>query len=125
MKITEEEKELILRKREKDLEDSIYRSAISKCDLYYCSFDQMGCCGSGIMFVEEFDYSFVSKEDIEKALEKIKNIYDSYLVLKKGTKFVSYLENGVEEWYDDERFGIEGMENDWAEKYLTNFKQLR
>jgi hypothetical protein len=46
------------------------------------------------------------------------------LVIPKGTKFVCYIRNGKELWYDDINYGIENMDSKWAEKYLENITNV-
>lgn len=62
--------------------------------------------------------------DKEKA-EIIKDFTERFTkVLNKGDRFVCFLEDGRETWYDDEGYGVEAMDTDWANKYLENIKAL-
>jgi hypothetical protein len=47
-------------------------------------------------------------------------------LIKKGTKFVKiqFEEEDEGSWYDDTNFGIENMDDDWANKYLEKIEKI-
>jgi hypothetical protein len=35
------------------------------------------------------------------------------------------MEDGDELWYDDENYGIESMDDDWAKENLVNIREIK
>lgn len=106
MKLTEEEKELIIKHRKKEEAKKPKKIGFLKEDLYK---------------VEDLEYyiyeRFFSTSEKEQLIEHFKS--NIKLVLSKGSKFVCYIRNDQEQWFDDHNCGIEYMSEEWAAKYLN------
>lgn len=62
---------------------------------------------------------YLSKSDIESLNEEMFS-----MEVPAGTEFVCYLESGEESWYDTV-YGIEGMDAEWARKYLRDIQPYK
>ena len=122
MKLTEEEKQIILEKRrkkevekrEKEEVEKSKKIAYLKEDLYFCQND------FDVDFYDTFITKIVRDEIIQKITEQFK------LAVPKGTEFVCFIEkNGEESWYDNAGYGIEYCSSDWAKKHLINIKKMK
>ena len=47
------------------------------------------------------------------------------LACPAGTKFVCFIDEDGEAWYDDINYGIENMDADWAAKYLRDIQPIK
>lgn len=99
----------------KELEDRVVKIGYLKEDLY--DFHSNGN-GNGIVFRRNWAKLcwLNTKKEKENIIKDFKSRFE--LVLPAGTKFVCFLYEGREEWYDDVNYGLEGMDAAWAEKYL-------
>lgn len=120
MKLTLEEKELILKKRKEEddekpkkvgyLKEDLYSYANDRdCDLHFCSDLSM-------------DFWLATEQQKENFIKEFVEHFKR--VLKKGDKFVCFIVNGKEEWYDDVNYDVECMNKEWAETYLENIKSI-
>jgi hypothetical protein len=73
--------------------------------------------------MNNMEYWMVTKEEVDLFIATVEKLCCS-LDLKKGAKFICFLEDGGESWYDDVNYGVEGVGADWAEKHLTNIKKV-
>lgn len=116
MKLTEEEKQVILDKRKQENLEKPQKIAILKHNLYYIS-------NNYTSWLNNPDECFVSKKDINDLIKSIKENFE--LTITKGTEFVCFIEkNGQESWYDNENYGVECMSYTWAQEHLVNIKNL-
>jgi hypothetical protein len=71
---------------------------------------------------EQLDFWLFTKQQQK---EIIKNFTESFSkVLSKGARFLCFLDDGKEDWYDDVGYGVEAMDADWAAKYLEKIRKL-
>jgi hypothetical protein len=120
MKLTPAEEQVIKEMREKAEAQKPFREAFLKHDLY----DHLYLNGCYFQFKSPYEYDFhLSPEQVQEITDFFKGRF--HLLLKKGARLVSYIEEGEEQWYYEENGVIEGVGNDWAEKHLENFKNLR
>jgi hypothetical protein len=100
---------------EEAAENCVKREGFLKEDLY--SYDKT--------VVSELEESGFLEFWLYTAKEKETIIFNSFaLVLKKGTRFVCFIDNGKESWFDDVNYGIEEMDAYWAGKYLENVRDV-
>lgn len=126
MKLTEEEKELILKKREEEEAKLPKFKANLKHDLF--------CINAGRpeirIHIRDIvnDYGWYTPQE---ALDKISKKFNERMqelsrpILKKGAEFVCYIENGFESWYDYEGWGVEERDSDWAKQNLENIRPYK
>jgi hypothetical protein len=118
LKLTPEEELLILEKRrQKELEeerDRPKKMGFFKEDkyLYYTS-----------RIESEGDYSELITKSKKDAL--VKKFLDNFVLIKAGTKFVCFIDDGIEFWFDDVGIGIEEEDADWAKENLTNIQDIK
>lgn len=121
MKLTKEEEELIMARRKEDEEKRAKKEGFLKKDLY--SYDISGrSCNLGFELESDTDFWLCDKETKEEWIKLFTEHFE--LVLKKGTRFVCYIEGGKELWYDDVNYGVENMDEKWAKEYLINIRPL-
>jgi hypothetical protein len=121
MKLTEEEKQIILEKRKQENWDRPKIQGFLRHDLTENPF--YGSSNFGKHFPPEY---YITKEEFLDGIEKIKKEFDDDLTISKGSRFVCYIdEDGTEEWYDGVNFGIEGMGEEWSKKHLENIRKIR
>jgi len=114
MDLTEEERELILAKREKEGYYKPKKVGFLKEDLWYLHKSS----SEWALLMRSFLYSTSEKEmliqDMNKCFE---------FMLPAGTKFYCYVDKNIEHWQGpgpDDVF--ESMTTSWAEKYLIDIK---
>lgn len=115
MEITEEEKNLILENRLLEEEGKPKKTAYLKHNLYFFSsksINSNGLCGS-----------FITKKEIDNYILSIRKSFKLYIV-PANTKFVCFMNNKKESWYDDYGYGIEKMSAEWAKIHLINIKNI-
>jgi len=118
LELTPEEELLILEKRrQKELEeerDRPKKMGFFKEDkyLYYTS-----------RIESEGDYSELITKSKKDAL--VKKFLDNFVFIKAGTKFVCFIDDGIEFWFDDVGIGIEEEDADWAKENLTNIQDIK
>lgn len=134
MKLKNNEIDLIINKREKNFYEKPYREAFLKHDLYACdSFDRCGLFVwyNELGFENNNDQNVIAftKEKVDEIIDILKNKFKPITELKRGTRFISFLEKNEdihdEIWFDDNGYGLEEMNFQWAEKNLENFNNLR
>lgn len=124
MKLTNKEKAIIENLRKEEEKEKPYREAFLKHDLWDCDcFDQYCDFDFSNPFKNNSGFPQLTEAEVKGLIKAFQDSFEK--VLEKGARFVSYIDDGEELWYDDEGYGIEGVDNDWAEKYLENFKELR
>lgn len=112
MKLTEEEKRLVLEKRKKEEIKLTKKIGYLKEDLYHFSLDDL----------QLELYYLVTQEQKEDIIKYFSNNFE--LVAKKGDPFDCYIEeDGRESWYDRE-WGIGGMSAEWANNFLENISNV-
>lgn len=94
----------------KEQEDKIQKIGYLKHNLYSLDTDDdlSASFREGLFCIEKSE-----KEEIEN---KVKSLFK--ITAKKNTKFVCFIIDGKECWFDDENIGIESMPQEWAEKNL-------
>lgn len=117
MELTDEEIEIINKKREEQ-SDGITRRGTLKYDLYYLAerYPEIRIGLGDIIAVHGWYFEEKVKSMImERVIEYINE--SCSISIKQGTPFVKFGNDG---WYDDDDdgIGIEGMDDEWAEKHL-------
>lgn len=113
MKLTEEEKELIIEKRKKEELNKPYKIGYLAHDLYYRLGEDR----------HKFDNWLFTQSEYEAEILSFK---DRFELIEKGTEFTGYLNaDGNEEWYDCGPGCIEVYGRDWADKHLERIKIVR
>jgi len=119
MKLTKEEREVILKLRKEQDENSPKKRGYLVKDLY--SYPCSDCDFTPI-FESSEPFWLCDKNQIDKWKQEFDENFKK--VLKKGAEFVCYIINNEEHWYDDENYGVEDMNASWAKKYLSNIKDI-
>jgi len=111
MKLSPEEKQIILKIRQKQENLKPKMTATLIEDLFYLN-ERIA-----------IDPVFYSKSKKENIIENIQ--YNFQLACKAGAIFDCYIEeDGRQSWYD-RVFGVEAMPEAWAKIHLTNFKPVK
>lgn len=64
-----------------------------------------------------------SEADVNVLVDKFRSLFE--VIVKKGTKFVCYVYDGEESWYqDEESYVMEDMSAEWAKKHLENIEDV-
>lgn len=121
MKLSKEEEQLILERRQQDDSDKVKRVGYLNRDLY--QYDVANACS--LSFRADSDKLFWLCDEKQKKKWKKKFNEHFKLVLKKGTQFVCFIWNGKENWYDNVDYGIECMDDKWALEYLENISDVK
>lgn len=99
----------------KEAENKVAKVGYLKCDLYNFNSD---ASWNGICFKKSTDFWLYTEKTKDKI---IKEFIDRFsMVLPKGAKFVCFVIDGEDQWFDDVNYGVEGMDAKWAEKWLEN-----
>lgn len=114
MKLSEEEKKVILEMRKKKEDDKPKKIGFLKEDLFTISPNEDA---------HIFSNWILSREEKQKEIDEFINNFQ--LACPAGTKFVCFIDDGNESWFDDINYGIENMDNDWANKYLKDIKFIK
>lgn len=100
-------------------EDKIRKKGYLKHDLYNFNTDHY----QGMVFRKPWgSFWLLTKEQQDKLIEEFKSRFS--LVLKEGAEFVCYIVDGKEEWYDNENYGVEGVDETWAAEYLRGITKV-
>lgn len=119
--LTKNEWDVILEMRKKEDLESPKKSGVLKHDLYY-RYD-IECLLESISRDICVNWDMFCFNGIITDIKSELNSLEPYV--KSGTTFSCYLDaDGDELWYDDINCGIEDMDSAWAEKYLTDIKEL-
>lgn len=131
MKLTKEEKEIILAKRREEEKrrkeeenNKPQKVGFLKHDLFFINSRYPEVRFNIQSFVDKARGWWLEKraiEDIAKEMEK--EMFD--LKAPAGTKFVCYVDDGEEVWYDDNNIGLEEMDADWAAQHLEKIEDIR
>ncbi len=115
MKLTKEEEAVVLAFRKKAEENMPIKEGFLKEDLYeYVNDDD---------WMDNIPFWLYTIKEKNKAIKEVSNSFKK--VLKKGTRFVCFLDKGAESWYDDPAiFGVEDMDEKWAKLYLENIRKI-
>jgi hypothetical protein len=120
MKLTSEEKQLILEKRAQEEASKPKKHGVLKHDLYGLSIRSPELRINISDIVEDQMGYFVTAQSIKAIFEKVKEEIEADTPdAPKGTKFDCYIDDGEELWYDAEGIGIEEVDSEWAKKHLT------
>lgn len=99
----------------KEQENVVRKVGYLKCDLYNFQSDRNG----SINFSASWgSFWLKTKEEKDDLIREFKSRFEK--VLKKGTKFVCFITDGEECWFDDENYGVESMTTAWAAEWLEN-----
>lgn len=113
MNLTKEEEQIILEHRKKQKESEIQKTGILKENLFIFEGALSSCLNGKWLF------GLVEKDQI------IKNFKSGFkLIVKAGSIFDCYIDNGHEQWYDRE-YGLEGLPESWANSHLKNIKAVK
>jgi hypothetical protein len=123
MKLTEEEKQIILEKRKKENEIKYPKTGILKHDVYGLPTNGYSQFAFDLRNIIEEHGLFVPKEVVLGIVEQIKDELLS-TVIPSGTKFECYRIDDKEFW-DDENEDVFDMDSNWASKNLKNIKKLK
>ena len=120
MKLTKKEKELILKKRAEEEALKPKKVGYLKEDLYSYENDE----GCNLKFYADCESGFwlCNKEQKNKWIEEFSKHFE--IALKKGSKFVCYIDDDEDRWYDDHNYGVESMDAEWAQKFLENIENI-
>jgi hypothetical protein len=111
IKLTKKEQELILSLRAKEDCNVAKKTGVLKEDLYY--FGELSR-------IIDCEYEFITLSEVNKIIKKLK----AKKAVSAGDIFDCYIEeDGNESWYD-RIWGIEGMSEEWARKYLKGIKNV-
>jgi hypothetical protein len=125
MKLTEEEKQLILEKRRKENELNFKKTGILKHDVYGLPTNGYSQFAFDLRDIIEEHGLFVPKEVVLGIVEQIKDeLLSTEWLIPSGTKFESYMIDGKELWYDQNE-DVCDMDSTWASKNLKNIKKLK
>lgn len=113
--MTPDELRALANQKEKEDSNKIVKVGYLKEDLYHF-------IKTGLLDVLNRTDWFLSKNKVEKIFLEIKSHFE--IILKAGSKFDCYLEEGEESWYDSSNAGVECMSAKWATKYLENIECL-
>lgn len=113
MKLTEEEKQIIIDKRIKEEGSKPKKTGILKHDLYI----------STDMSFE--DYPMNETLTYDQLLEYVEKFKESFVKHPKGMEFECYIENGIESWSDVEDGYIECQDAQWAKENLEKIKKYK
>ena len=71
-----------------------------------------------------FDYDFwlFSQQEMTGHILNFQSKFKP--ALKKGTRFVCFLDKGRECWYDGVNYGVEDLDSEWAAKYLEGIREI-
>jgi 5-methylcytosine-specific restriction endonuclease McrBC regulatory subunit McrC len=117
MKLTAEEKQLILEKRAEEESKKPKKHGVLKHDLYGLSIYSPELRIDIRDIIEGQMGYFVNRQSVDAIIEKVKGEIE--LSAPKGTKFDCYIDDGEELWYDAESIGIEEVDSEWAKLHLT------
>jgi hypothetical protein len=115
VKLTKEEKELIVERRKqaeaKEQEKAVYASKIGylKEKLYTIHVDKYE-------IEERWLYTEVEKDNFLQRCVR--------LICEPGDVFDCYIDNGKENWYD-RKYGLEGLSVEWAKEHLINIQDVK
>lgn len=122
MKLTEEEKELILKQRAKKKAAEPIKKGTLRHDLFradsYDTYIEVN--------VSEFELeSFLTAEKMEKVAALLREQLFGGDKIAKGTKFFCYLDNGKEKWVGDSGYSGYRFYGDWAAEHLEDIKEIK
>ena len=112
MKLTEEEKQIIIDKRKKEEEAKPKKTGILKHDLYHPT----KMCFEGYDPNKTITYKLF--------LEIVENFKSTFVKIPKGTEFNCYIEDDHELWHNAETGYIEYRNSNWAKENLEKIKKL-
>ena len=68
-------------------------------------------------------YDYFSESEKNNEIEEFKKLFK--LTMQAGGRFVCYVDDGKDYWYDCEGFGYEHLNSDWAEVNLTDIQDIK
>ena len=110
MKLSKTEQELILKHRKKEDANKPKKIGYAKEDLYW----------RHDTYTKPNQWIFTLQEK-EQEIKYFASQFEC--VVKAGAKFDCYIDSGSYRWYD-RVFGIEGMDGNWAKKYLRDIQDI-
>jgi hypothetical protein len=121
MELTKEEEEIILAKRRKEDEFKPKKTGILKHDLF-----PLGIRGNELRFdisdiIKDHGW-FITKQVVLGITGQVKKQLLTQII-PDGTKFLCYIRDGDEFWYD-ENDNISEMDSEWADENLINIKTV-
>jgi len=122
MKLTAEEKELIVKKRAQEESQKPKKVGVLKHDLFYFS-GRRPTVEIDVNDIVEKENWYFTKSSVEEIVNRCKKIFEE-IQIPKGTICTCYIENGVESWFDDTG-NIESYDEDWAKDNLENIKSIK
>lgn len=115
IKLTDKERALILEMRAKEDCDVPKKTGVLKEDLYYFG---------DLSRLIDCEYEFITLSEVNKIIKKLKKKLKNKKVVSAGDTFDCFIEkDGRESWYD-RVWGIEGMSEEWARKFLKDIKSV-
>lgn len=123
MKLSKEEKELILQKRQEEEKNRPQKEGFLKHDLVYFDSRYVEFDIGDIIDKEEGYY--LTTDSVAKIIQRCRNLLSVNTIgVKKGTRFDCFIDDGVEKWYDDAGIGIEEYSKEWAALHLEKIKEI-
>jgi len=110
LKLTPEEEWLILQRRKSEEAKKPKKIGFLKEDMYEFN-PPPGKFGV---------WNFFTFSETNSLIKEFKECFKK--TLPAGSKFICYIENGKESWYDDENLGFVELSSDWARKHLENIR---
>ena len=113
LKLTPEEEWLILQRRKSEEAKKPKKIGFLKEDMYEFN-PPPGKFGL---------WNFFTFSETNSLIKEFKECFKKTLLA--GSKFICYIENGKESWYDCDNFGYERLNSDWAKENLINVRPYR
>ena len=124
MKLTDEEKKMILAKRIEDDKNTPKKTGRLKHDLIYLDI-RGGSIDTDVSdIINKYGY-YIPEIEIDKIIERFRNQLKSATIIETDTPFDCYIDCNQEQWYDSIGEGIEGMDAEWAKLHLTDIKKYK
>lgn len=116
MRLTKEEKELILKRRAEEKTRTAEKIGYLKEDLYWLDVELMQ------HYIDQIiNFPYFTSSELDKMFSDIKQ--KTKCIAVKGAIFDCFIENGYESWYDRE-YELECLSKDFAENFLVNITKV-
>jgi alpha-L-arabinofuranosidase len=112
VKLSKEEQALVLKHRQEQEEDKPKLQGFAKHNIYMVNDD---CYQMGNWWFSQSARDEVIQDFIEH--------FD--LAAKKGSKFVCFIIDKRQSWYDDDGYGIDNMSDQWAQENLQDITEIK
>jgi len=119
--MTPNELRALAKAKEKSIneEDKVVKTGILKHDLFCYPID-FGY-NDGVSYYYPANWP-ATKKEIRDIILNFKN--RCCVILPKGTKFLCFIVDGEESWYDEENRVVVDTTKEWAEEHLENISEI-